>query len=103
MIKVFKNKENISITGHAMYDDYGKDIVCSAVSSIITTTINGILAINDKAIIYQNNKEGLNIEIKSFDNITLKLIDNMLELLTDLSRDYPKNLEIKEGTRKWWN
>ena len=103
MIKVLKNKENISITGHAMYNDYGKDIVCSAVSSIVITTINGILAINDKAITYQNTKEGLKIEIKSFDNITLKLIDNMLELLTKLSRDYPKNLEIKEGTRKWWN
>lgn len=103
MIKVLKNKENISITGHAMYDDYGKDIVCSAVSSIVITTINGILAINSEAITYQNTKEGLKIEIKSFDNITLKLIDNMLELLTKLSRDYPKNLEIKEGTRKWWN
>ena len=100
MIKVLKNKENISITGHAMYDDYGKDIVCSAVSSIVITTINGILAINSEAIAYQNNKEGLKIEIKSFDNITLKLIGNMLELLTKLSRDYPKNLEIKEGTRK---
>ena len=100
MIKVFKNKENISITGHAMYDDYGKDIVCSAVSSIVITTINGILAINNEAIAYQNTKEGLKIEIKSFDNITLKLIDNMLELLTKLSRDYPQNLEIKDGTRK---
>ena len=66
MIKVLKNKENISITGHAMYDDYGKDIVCSAVSSIVITTINGILAINSEAITYQNTKEGLKIEIKSF-------------------------------------
>ena len=105
MIKVSVLKENrkykkITILGHAMYDDYGKDIVCSAVSSIVITTINGILAINSEAITYQNTKEGLKIEIKSFDNITLKLIDNMLELLTKLSRDYPKNLEIKEGTRK---
>ena len=37
-VKVLKNK--IEIKGHALYDDYGKDIVCSAVSSIVTTTIN---------------------------------------------------------------
>ena len=97
MIKVLKNKKNISITGHAMYDDYGKDIVCSAVSSIIITTINGILAINNQAITYENKTDGLEIEIKSFDNVTLKLIDNMIQLLTKLSQDYPKNLKVKEG------
>ena len=28
-----------------LYDEYGKDIVCSAVSSIATTTVNGILSL----------------------------------------------------------
>ena len=50
MIKVSVLKENrkykkITILGHAMYDDYGKDIVCSACSSIVITTVNGILAL----------------------------------------------------------
>ena len=46
-VKVEKNHakyKKITILGHAMYDDYGKDIVCSAASSIVTTTVNGILA-----------------------------------------------------------
>lgn len=97
MIKVFRSKKNISITGHAMYDDFGKDIVCSAVSSIVITSLNGILSINPSAIIYNNSKDGLEIEIKSFDDITLKLIDNMMELLIKLSNDYPKNIQVKEG------
>lgn len=97
MIKVLRSKKNISITGHAMYDDFGKDIVCSAVSSIVITSLNGILSINPSALIYNNSKDGLEIEIKSFDNITLKLIDNMMELLIKLSNDYPKNIQVKEG------
>lgn len=97
MIKVLRSKKNISITGHAMYDDFGKDIVCSAVSSIVITSLNGILSINPSALIYNNSKDGLEIEIKSFDDITLKLIDNMMELLLKLSNDYPKNIQVKEG------
>lgn len=97
MIKVLRSKKNISITGHAMYDDFGKDIVCSAVSSIVITSLNGILSINSSALIYNNSKDGLEIEIKSFDDITLKLIDNMMELLIKLSNDYPKNIQVKEG------
>ena len=51
MIKVnLKEKDKIVITGHAGYDDYGKDIVCASVSSIVITTINAIIDIDDNAI-----------------------------------------------------
>ena len=47
-IEIIK-KENIikqiNFYGHTDYDDYGKDIVCASVSSIVTTTVNGILAL----------------------------------------------------------
>lgn len=32
--------QELSITGHALYDDYGKDIVCAAVSSVSINMIN---------------------------------------------------------------
>ncbi len=82
-----------------MYDDFGKDIVCSAVSSIVITTINGILAIDKKALFYQKTNDGLEIEIEKDDDVTLKLINNMFELLTELSKNYPKNIQIKEGAK----
>ena len=96
MILVERKKDSILITGHALFDDYGKDIVCSAVSSIVITTINGILSIDSKAIIYDENN-GIKIQIVKTDNITLKLIDNMILLLKELSLKYPKNIKIKEG------
>ena len=96
MILVERKKESILITGHALYDDYGKDIVCSAVSSIITTTVNGILTIDENAIKYEE-KNGIKIQVVKEDIVTLKLIDNMMILLKELSNKYPKNIKIKEG------
>ena len=42
MIKIEVKKKNISIVGHANYDEYGKDIVCAAVSSVVITSIEAI-------------------------------------------------------------
>ena len=50
MIKVEVTKKDISVTGHAMYDDYGKDIVCAAASSVITTSVESIASIKEDAI-----------------------------------------------------
>ena len=49
MIKVLKEMDKITISGHANYSETN-DIVCASVSSIMYTTVNAILNINDKAI-----------------------------------------------------
>ena len=100
MIKVNIFKENskykkITILGHAMYDDYGKDIVCSACSSIVTTTVNGILALNKGSLDYMVSKKGMSINIKSDDETTQVLINNMVSLLKELAGNYPDNIEVK--------
>ena len=97
MIKVLVKKDLIEITGHSDYDNIGKDIVCSAVSSIVTTTINGIISIDSDAIDYEYNRDIMEIEIKKQDDVTIKLIDNMIDLLKSLSKDYPKNIKVKES------
>ena len=100
MIKVKVEKVNakykkVSILGHAMYDDYGKDIVCSAASSIVTTSINGILALNKGSLSYLVSKKGVSIDIKSTDTTTQILINNMVSLLKELEVNYPANIEVK--------
>ena len=100
MIKVTIVKENskykkISILGHALYDDYGKDIVCSACSSIVTTTVNGILALNKDSLNYMVSKQGLTIDIKNQEETTQILIHNMVSLLKELEENYPENIEVK--------
>ena len=97
MIKVLKKENLIEITGHSGYDIIGKDIVCSAVSSIVTTTINGIISIDSEAISYKYYNDKMTISILKKDEITIKLINNMLDLLTSLAKDYPKNIIVKES------
>ncbi len=97
MIKVFVSKDKVKITGHSNYDIIGKDIVCSAVSSIVTTTINGIIAIDSEAICYEYSHDVMEIVIQKRDDVTIKLIDNMIDLLKSLSKDYPKNISVKES------
>ena len=94
MIKVNVNKDVITITGHALYDDYGKDIVCAAVSSTVITTVNAILLIDKKAI-KLTEKDGVKIEILHHTDIVDKLILNMVNLLTELQSDYKDNINIR--------
>ena len=97
MIKVLKKEDLIEINGHSNYDTLGKDIVCSAVSSIVTTTINGIISIDSDAIKYEYHNDTMLIEVLKKDEITDKLINNMLDLLKSLAKDYPKNINVKES------
>ena len=86
--------DTITIKGHAMYDDYGKDIVCSSASSILITTINGILTINENYIKYTVLEDLVTIKVITDDSICLKLLENMLMLFSELSEKYPKNIKI---------
>ena len=100
MIKDSVLKENrkykkITILGHAMYDDYGKDIVCSACSSIVITTVNGILALKKGSLDYLVSKKGMTINVKIDDETTQILLNNMVSLLRELEGNYPNNIEVK--------
>jgi len=97
MIKVLKKENIIEIVGHSNYDNLGKDIVCSAVSSIVTTTINGIISIDEKAISYNYKNDKMTISNLKKDEITDKLLNNMIDLLKSLAKDYPKNINVKES------
>ena len=94
MIKVYVRKNNIVITGHAEFNDYGKDIVCASASSIVITSINACLNIDAKSIVYKNELDKLTIDIKSDNSVILKILDNMLNMLSELANDYPKNVKI---------
>ncbi len=97
-IKIIK-KDNkiitIKIKGHARYAESGKDIVCSAVSSMAITTINNILSLSDN-IDYIKDKSGLTINVIKIDDINQKLLKNMISMLKELESDYSKHIKITE-------
>ena len=102
MIKVRINKNNDSIlsikcSGHAKYADYGKDIVCASFSTMIITTINAILEIDNNAINYTDSNNLKIVNIKK-DNITNSLLKNLVNMIYELKENYDKNIDIKEDS-----
>lgn len=100
MIKVRLTKNGdclnkITISGHANYDEFGKDIVCASVSSTVITTINILLSLDKNSISYDDTK-GLIIDILKDDDTTKKIINVLVSNLLELERAYPKNIQIKE-------
>ena len=100
MIKVRISKkdnviQDIHCKGHAMYDDYGKDIVCASFSTMIITTINAILTFDQSAISYTDTNDLKIINIKK-DNITNNLLNNLVNMIYELRDNYNKNINIKE-------
>ena len=95
MIKINITKEEITIKGHSGYSERGSDIVCASVSSIVITTVNALLSIDEDCIIYEEKDGYLNMKIKKHDEVIDKLINNMINLLKELQDQYKKNIEIR--------
>ena len=94
MIKVILTKKDdnvnkVIINGHAGYDDFGKDIVCAAVSSTVITTINILLSLDNQSISY-NDSRGLIIEVLKNDMTTKKIINVLISNLYELEKAYPE-------------
>lgn len=100
MIKVSIKKNdsvisNITIVGHSGYDVSGKDIVCAGVSSIVITTVNAIIKIDEDSISYTKNDGFIELNIIKHTKIIDLLIDNMLSLLKEMENEYNKYIKIK--------
>ncbi len=83
------------IQGHANYEEKGKDIVCAAVSSIVITSVNGIMRLKKDSLDFHETDAEINIKIKQQDEITKTLIFNMFVLLDELANQYPQNIVIR--------
>ena len=96
MIKVNLIKTNdivtgLKVTGHAMSAEYGNDLICAAVSAILT---GGFNAFNDSDIKSIELKEGY-----AFVEVNLNKGQEVLKVLEiqlkTLEESYPKYIKIK--------
>ena len=95
MIKINISKDEITVKGHSGYSESGSDIVCASVSSILITTVNALLSIDEDCIVYEESDGYLNLKIKKHNEVVDKLINNMINLLKELQNQYKKNIEIR--------
>ena len=87
--------KEINLLGHALYEDYGKDIVCAGVSAILTTSVNAALKINPNSLTYHQKRDAFQLIILNQEKITQQLMQNMIDLLTELADNYPKNIKME--------
>ena len=95
MIKVIKKNKIIEISGHAGYDEFGKDIVCASVSSVIMTTVNSIMNIDNSSISYMDDGNKIIIEKLKHNDIVDKLLNTMILILKDLEEQYKENIKVE--------
>lgn len=95
MIKISIKNDNITITGHANFANYGKDIVCASVSSIVITTVNALVRFDEECIKYIEKDGLIDLTILKKGHHVEVLIENMISLLHELEQQYPKNIKIK--------
>lgn len=92
-VNILKNKgkySKIELYGHAEFDDYGKDIVCAAVSALVVNCANSIENFTDDLILSETHEDGTT-EILLKENIshdTELLIDSMLFGLKEINKTY---------------
>ena len=97
MIRILISKHNneysnLKAFGHAEYDDYGKDIVCSAVSVLIINTANSLEKFTDDLIMAQTHEDGTTeIILKEHPSKDAELLMNSLILgLEGIQNQYGK-------------
>ena len=93
--------QSLEVSGHSGYQTYGSDIVCSAISTAVFTTINLIdkkYGNNSYHLIQKEDKGYLffeMIKIEDIDFVNL-VFDNLYDMLKDIEKDYQKFLQVKK-------
>lgn len=107
MIKVKFKRDSGSlilfkISGHANFDEYDRDIICSAVSAVTYAIINGITDIVkvNADIEVRDGYSRLSLENESFENIEKcqVLMETMLLAIKSMEVQYGKyiSLDVEE-------
>ncbi len=87
-----ENIVGLTCEGHAHFDQYGKDLVCAAVSAILTGGFNAFQEDEVESILLEEGKAMVRIKNVTRAKIILETILTQLETIENA---YPKNLKIK--------
>lgn len=91
MIEVRIRPERIEISGHAVYAEPGKDIVCAGVTALTQTLIQSIDDLTDDEIEYRTSPGKAEIEYRNLSEKSKTLVDSFfvgIRLIADEFPDY---------------
>lgn len=94
MIKIKITPDEIKIIGHSNYDEYGKDIICASISTLIIYTLNLLDEFANDKINYIVNSGDFYLNLNNLNENQNKIIKLFKLMLEDLASQYPKNIKI---------
>ncbi|HEY8445408.1 MAG TPA: ribosomal-processing cysteine protease Prp [Bacilli bacterium] len=90
----------IKVSGHSGYDDLGKDIVCSAVSTAMYVSLGLLEKFNsDYKFTSDESKPIMVLEVYKNDELSNAVLDNLVDTLKGIALDYQDFLKIDEIRR----
>ncbi len=99
MIKVLITKEenkfrSLEVKGHSNSAEYGNDLICAAVSAVVTGGFNNIEQIKDYEFVLSEGYAMLQPKgkVSSHDEI---VIETVIVQLKTIAEEYPKFVQIK--------
>lgn len=93
-IKILKenNKfQSVIFQGHA-----NSKIVCAAISAILISHLNCILAFDENAIEYKEEKDLVTVNFIKDNNYLSVIIKNLMRMIKEMQEGYPKDISIEE-------
>ncbi|AQS55194.1 ribosomal-processing cysteine protease Prp [Novibacillus thermophilus] len=92
----------VSISGHALYDDYGKDIVCAAVSSVSINILNAIETLLDVSLEMEEGEDSIVARVPDMEepnraeHVQL-LMETLVYSLNAIAKEYPSFVSVRES------
>lgn len=94
MIKVTRCKDKIKIRGHANYAEPGKDIVCAAVSVLVSTLIQSVEELTTDWIEYNVQPGKVDIKFWQLSSKTKTLINAFFIGIEGIAQTHPENVRL---------
>ncbi len=78
-----------TISGHAGYDEPGRDIICSAISALAVNTVNSIEKLTDDKFIVNNDDSGLlELEVLTLTDSSILLLNSLYIGIESIVKSY---------------
>lgn len=86
--------KSITVSGHALFADYGKDIVCAGISCVV---IGGANAIDMAGGIAKVDETKQTITLKSTSPKTDVVLYTVWTQLETIAEQFPQNIQLTKG------
>ena len=94
MVEVCVRKNEIKVSGHAMYAPHGQDIVCAGVSSLVRTLIHSIEDLTGDEIEYEVSPGWVDIQYGNLSEKSKTLVDSFFIGICMIAEDFPEYVRI---------